>query len=64
VVYLMLFAVWVFVLNDKIHHGPDDESAAPRRTTGEGLLGAAAALAGQGGASLTGAGRDAAGPGR
>ncbi|MEW6338787.1 MAG: cytochrome ubiquinol oxidase subunit I [Acidobacteriota bacterium] len=64
VIYLMLFAVWVFVLNDKIHHGPDDGSAPPDRTTGEGLLGAAAALAGQGGASLTDQGRGPVGRGR
>ena len=41
----MLFAVWIFVLNDKIQHGPDEPTdSAPPRTTGGGLLDAAAAL--------------------
>ncbi|MCA9310584.1 MAG: cytochrome ubiquinol oxidase subunit I [Phycisphaerales bacterium] len=48
-IYLLLFIVWLYVLNDKIQHGPaaeasqPDEGATGRRT---GLLGAAAALAG------------------
>jgi cytochrome d ubiquinol oxidase subunit I len=44
-VYLMLLGVWVFVLNDKIQHGPEPID----RDTGQrlpGLLGAAAARAG------------------
>ena len=44
-IYLLLFAVWIFVLNDKIQHGPDEpQDTPPQRTTGEGLLDAAAAL--------------------
>lgn len=30
-IYLLLFAVWVYVLNEKIKHGPDD-GCEPRRT--------------------------------
>jgi len=46
VIYLMLFAVWVYVLNGKIQHGPDEGQL----DGGEGrdLVGAAAALAGHG----------------
>ncbi len=43
-VYSLLFIVWVYVMNDKIQHGPDDPrhwSAAPA-TTAEGLLNSAA----------------------
>ena len=28
-VYLLLFAVFVFLLNDKIRHGPDDGDLQP-----------------------------------
>jgi cytochrome d ubiquinol oxidase subunit I len=28
-VYLMLFAVFVYLLNDKIQHGPDDADLVP-----------------------------------
>ncbi len=45
VIYFLLFAVWVFVLNDKIQHGPDELPAPPPdSTTAGGLMGAAAAL--------------------
>lgn len=47
VIYLMLFAVWVFVLNDKIHKGPEPakvRDGVPPTT--EGLLDAAASRAG------------------
>ena len=40
IVYLFLFAVWVFVLNDKIQHGPE-ATEMPARTTMEGLMDAA-----------------------
>jgi cytochrome bd ubiquinol oxidase subunit I len=33
VVYALLFAVWVYVLNSKIQHGPDEEEAPPPPTT-------------------------------
>ena len=28
-VYLLLFAVFIYLLNDKIQHGPDDSDLAP-----------------------------------
>jgi cytochrome d ubiquinol oxidase subunit I len=37
-VYALLFAVWVFVLNSKIVHGPDESSAPPPVTTEKGLI--------------------------
>lgn len=50
-IYALLFAVWIYVLDSKIRHGPDEHDAAPR--PGEhGFLGAAAVMAG-GGHSLT-----------
>jgi cytochrome d ubiquinol oxidase subunit I len=42
-VYALLFAVWVYVLNSKIQHGPDeDEKPPPSVTTPEQLLETAA----------------------
>ena len=38
VVYALLFAVWVYVLNSKIQHGPDEEEAPPPGTSPKGLL--------------------------
>lgn len=38
VIYALLFAVWVFVLNSKIVHGPDDSGAPPAETSGKGLI--------------------------
>jgi cytochrome d ubiquinol oxidase subunit I len=52
-VYLLLFVVWVYVLNGKIHHGPDEVDAIPTTTTPGGLLEAAAANKPAGGESLT-----------
>ena len=52
-VYLLLFVVWVYVLNDKIQHGPDDYTAEPNTASVEGLLDAAAANKPAGGDSLT-----------
>ena len=51
-VYVLLFLVWVYVLNDKIQHGPDDHPAKPKATSAEGLLDAAAANKPAGGDSL------------
>ena len=51
-VYVLLFLVWVYVLNDKIQHGPDDHPAEPKATSAEGLLDAAAANKPAGGDSL------------
>ena len=52
-IYLLLFVVWVYVLNDKIQHGPDDHAAEPKTAAAEGLLDAAAANKPGGGDSLT-----------
>lgn len=54
VIYAMLFGVWIYVLNSKIQHGPDEPHAEPpAKTTPGGLLEAAAALKPAGGGSLT-----------
>jgi cytochrome d ubiquinol oxidase subunit I len=38
-IYLLLFAVWVYVLHGKIQHGPDEvETAPPSTTSREGLI--------------------------
>jgi cytochrome d ubiquinol oxidase subunit I len=53
-VYVLLFAVWVYVLNTKIHHGPDEAAAPPPpETKPEGLAEAAARRANPSGFSLT-----------
>src|SRR5262249_12503588 len=38
VIYALLFAVWVYVLNSKIHHGPEEEAPPPEETTAKGLI--------------------------
>jgi hypothetical protein len=43
----------VYVLNDKIQHGPDDHSEQPNTTSAESLLDAATANKPAGGDSLT-----------
>ena len=46
VVYALLFAVWVFVLNRKIQHGPEDPRSSPTKPAGDtGWLAAASTLA-------------------
>jgi cytochrome d ubiquinol oxidase subunit I len=60
-VYLLLFVVWVYVLNDKIQHGPDEYPTEPHADSAEGLLDAAAANKPAGGSSLTQAGHEAQG---
>jgi cytochrome d ubiquinol oxidase subunit I len=53
-VYLSLFAVWVYVLHNKIAHGPDAvEPSTPEKTSTGDLLEAAARLANPAGYSLT-----------
>jgi cytochrome d ubiquinol oxidase subunit I len=42
VIYAMLFAVWLFVLDRKIRQGPEEVAAGPTATTMTGLLDAAA----------------------
>jgi cytochrome d ubiquinol oxidase subunit I len=51
-VYLLLFAVWIYVMNDKVQHGPEPVHPA-KHTTGSGLLAAAAQLEDPSGESLT-----------
>lgn len=51
-IYILLFAVWVFVMNSKIQHGPEDVEM-PAETTEGGLLEAAARLANPAGYSMT-----------
>jgi cytochrome d ubiquinol oxidase subunit I len=53
-VYLLLFVVWLYVLNSKIQHGPDETDVTPPPTTSHGLLVAATANKPAGGDSLTG----------
>jgi cytochrome d ubiquinol oxidase subunit I len=61
VIYSLLFAVWIYVLNDKIHHGPDP--VTPFQPTGaKGLADVAGYRSGTGRRSLTMPG-DAAEPG-
>jgi cytochrome bd ubiquinol oxidase subunit I len=55
VIYALLFAVWVFVLNEKIQHGP--EEAPVRGESGPKWLDVAAAGTDPAGPSFTGAGR-------
>lgn len=52
VIYALLFAVWLHVLNDKIQHGPEPVDMAGS-TTGRALADLAALRAGTGGSSLT-----------
>jgi cytochrome d ubiquinol oxidase subunit I len=53
-IYLMLFAVWIYVINAKIQHGPDEaEPPPPAATAAEDLLEAAARRANPSGYSLT-----------
>ena len=53
VIYILLGALWIYVLNRKIQHGP--EPPGETETGRDGLLGAAGALAGRD-ESLTGKG--------
>jgi cytochrome bd ubiquinol oxidase subunit I len=52
-VYMLLFFVWVFVLNSKIQHGPDEFDEAPMAYSSGALLDAATANKPAGGESLT-----------
>ena len=53
VIYALLFVVWVFVLDSKIKHGPDEIATVPGGVVPGGLVGVAGLRAGMGGASLT-----------
>ncbi|MCB2205136.1 cytochrome ubiquinol oxidase subunit I [bacterium] len=52
IIYLFLFAIWLYIMNDKIKHGPDDVSELESGMEG-GLLETVGERAGTGGASLT-----------
>jgi hypothetical protein len=53
-IYAMLFAVWVFVLHNKIQHGPEPvDDDRPRDTDPEGLLEVAARYVNPSGYSMT-----------
>jgi len=52
-IYLLLFVVWVYVLNSKIQHGPEPVAATPGRTTLDGLVETAARRASPGGPSMS-----------
>src|ERR1041384_4416119 len=51
IIYLLLFAVWLYVLNDKIQHGPEDidKFVPPSATPGLTVADVAAAMAGKDG---------------
>jgi len=53
VIYALLFVVWVFVLDSKIQHGPDEVGPITTKAGPGGLFGVAGLRAGIGGASLT-----------
>lgn len=55
VIYALLFAVWVYVLDDKIKHGPDEPAPIPGATTVEGLVDAVGRRQAHHGFSMTGA---------
>ena len=58
-IYAMLFAVWVVVLNGKIKHGPEPvREEVPSITEAEGLLEAAARSVNPAGYSMTAARED------
>ena len=52
-IYAMLFAVWLFVLDSKIQQGPEEVEVVPSTTTPRAFLDVAGQRAGTGGASLT-----------
>ena len=51
IIYLFLFAIWIYILNDKIKKGPEEVSEL--EAAGGGLFATAGLRAGSGGASLT-----------
>ena len=52
-IYLLLFAVWLFVLDHKIKVGPDDLAAAPHTPSGVNVMDVAGLRAGTGDATLS-----------
>ncbi len=57
-IYGLLFAVWVFVLDSKIKHGPEEPAVAAAAPGADGFLGLAGLRAGTGGPSLSAAEED------
>ncbi len=53
VIYLLLFVVFLYILNDKIQHGPEELVAPPGKTTAADWIKLAAERSGAGGKSLT-----------
>ena len=51
-IYMLLFAVWVFVLNEKIRHGPASDEPHEKRPSGDGFLAVSGAHVEPGGALL------------
>jgi len=54
-IYLMLFIVWIYVMHNKITHGPERPPDRPEHTAPEGLLEAAARYVNPAGYSMTSA---------
>ncbi|MBE0645463.1 MAG: cytochrome ubiquinol oxidase subunit I [Bacteroidetes bacterium] len=54
IIYLFLLAVWLYVMNDKIKHGPDESPLAIAEGGKGSLLDTMASLADHGGPSMTG----------
>jgi cytochrome d ubiquinol oxidase subunit I len=52
-IYLLLFFVWIYVLNSKIQHGPEPPASAPGSTSLETLAETAARRADPGGQSMS-----------
>jgi cytochrome d ubiquinol oxidase subunit I len=52
-IYLLLFFVWIYVLNSKIQHGPEAPEPAPEKTTLGSLVEAAARRTDPGGYSMS-----------
>ncbi len=53
IIYLFLLAVWLYVMNDKIKHGPDESALAAEGVPTGSLLDTMSTLADHGGPSLT-----------
>jgi cytochrome d ubiquinol oxidase subunit I len=52
IIYALLFVVWIYILNEKIQHGPD-EYLEPLERTNEPLLATVASLVDRAGPSMT-----------
>ncbi|MFZ1729116.1 MAG: cytochrome ubiquinol oxidase subunit I [Bacteroidota bacterium] len=53
IIYLFLLAVWLYVMNDKIKHGPDESVLASQGAHSGSLLDSMSSLADHGGPSMT-----------